>query len=162
MRALRLLSMLAILTACTAKESPTADTSAPAAADDDAVRAQVDSVRTAWKTAADRKDAAAIAAMYTDDAIMVGGQSPAATGRSEIQNNVNGLLTAGTVESIDSKETVVGGDVAYDYGTYRMTVTQPNQQPQTVIGHYVVILRRQADGTWKIVRHIDTVPPPKS
>lgn len=46
------------------------------------------------------------------------------------------------------------GDLAYDSGHYSQDVTPPGGQPMKVSGHYVVVLKRQADGAWKIVQHI--------
>ena len=43
-------------------------------------------------------------------------------------------------------------DLAYDRGTYSMTVTPPGAAPIEDRGKYLTIYRKQADGSWKIAR----------
>lgn len=124
-----------------------------------ATSADIAAVRDAWLAAAARDDAAAVAAMYTDDAIFVATEAPAARGRAAIQQALAESFPISTVDTVDSKEVVVSGDVAYDYGEYQQTVTPPNGAQQTFRGHYVVVLRRQADGSWKLSKHVSTTPP---
>jgi len=100
-----------------------------------------------------------VAALYADDATFVGTETPLATGKAEIQKSLAQSLPISKLESIDSKETVVNGDVAYDYGTYKQEVTPPGGKTQTVSGYYLVALKKGSDGVWKIVRHVSTTPP---
>jgi len=44
------------------------------------------------------------------------------------------------------------GDLAYDGGTYSMTVTPPGAVPFEDRGKYLTICRKQADGSWKVAR----------
>jgi len=153
-RTLVALSLLAF-SACAEKPADTADTTAPAPA----TRAVVDSAREAWIAAAARDDAAAVAAMYTDDAVVVGSEGPPLVGRAAIQQALAEGFPVSTINSITSKEIVVSGDLAYDYGEYQETFTLPNSQPQTIKAHYLVTLRRQPDGSWKLSKHLTTTPP---
>lgn len=170
MRSCCLIPLLLIAAACNKTNAPAADTTnatartdstAPAnmAAANDAAKSDIGKTRDAWKAAADRKDAASVAALYTDDATFVGTETPLATGKAEIQKSLAESLPISKLESIDSKETVVNGDVAYDYGTYRQEVTPPGGKTQTVSGYYLVALKKGSDGVWKIVRHVSTTPP---
>lgn len=142
----------------------TNDTMATAAApqDEGAAKDAIAKVRAAWMDAANRKDAAAVAAMYTDDAVMVGTDAPPASGRSEIQNGLGQMLPTSNIQSIDSRELVVSGDDAYDFGTYRQQMTPPTGPAKTINGYYLVTLKRQSDGSWKLYRHVNTIPPTKS
>lgn len=174
MRSCCLIPLLLIAAACNKTNAPAADTTtamartdstAPAnmaaanmAAANDSAKSDIGKTRDAWKAAADRKDAASVAALYTDDATFVGTETPLATGKAEIQKSLAGSLPISKLESIDSKETVVNGDVAYDYGTFRQEVTPPGGKTQTVSGYYLVALRKGSDGVWKIVRHVSTTP----
>lgn len=142
--------------ACAEQPAPSTSDTAGAPA---ATSADVAAVRDAWLAAAAKDDAAAVAAMYTDDAIFVATEAPAARGRAAIQQALAESFPISAVDTVDSKEVVVSGDVAYDYGEYQQTVTPPNGTPQTVRGHYVVVLRRQADGSWKLSKHVSTTPP---
>ena len=161
-----LLVLVFTVAACSKADTPAADTSgatatATAPANDDAARDAIGKIRSDWQAAANRKDSAAVAAYYADDATFVGTESPLAEGRSAIQSAFAQSFPVSNIESIDSKELVVSGDVAYDYGTFRQVVTMPNAKPQTINGHYLVTLKRQGDGTWKITRHVSTTPPAK-
>ena len=173
MRPTRFIPLLFALAACTKSSTPAADTAtagtgtdtmsaATSPASDAAARDALGKVRAAWQEGANRNDPAAVAAMYTDDATFVGTESPLASGRQEIQAALAKSFPISKIESIDSKDLVVSGDMAYDYGTFRQTVTPPNAKAMTVNGYYLVICRRQSDGSWKISRHVSTTPPAKS
>lgn len=172
MRPTRLIPLLFALAACTKGNAPANDSSSVSAgtdsmsaasstASDDAARDAIGKVRTAWQEAANRNDPAAVAAMYTDDATFVGTESPLASGRQEIQSAFAKTFPIAKIESIDSKELVVNGDMAYDYGTFRQQVTPPNAKAMTINGYYLVITHRQSDGSWKISHHVSTTPPAK-
>lgn len=65
---------------------------------------------------------------------------------------------AGDAATVACTELVVGSDVLSDMGTFTQTFRTPDGQAQTVSGRYIVVLRRQADGSWKIVQHLPSVP----
>lgn len=171
-KSLALVLLLLVAAGCSTGTKATGDsTSAMAAgdsmkaampADDSSSRASIDKVRSAWKDGADKRDAATVAALYADDATLVGTEIPIATGRSEIQTRLGQMFGGSSVGSIDSQQTVVSGDVAYDYGTFSQTVTPAKGKPMSVTGHYIVTLRKQADGSWKITHHLSNVTPAKS
>jgi ketosteroid isomerase-like protein len=116
-------------------------------------------VRSSWKEAADRKDSTAIAAFYEDDAILASSGGPVSNGKAAIEAAVGRLVNAVRVTSIDSKDLTILGDDAFDYGTYNQEVTGPDGKVSNVTGYYIVHLHRQSDGSWKIRRHLDVVPP---
>lgn len=166
MRVSGLFFLVFAVAACSKADTSTSDTSgatatAMAPASDDAARDAIGKIRSAWQEAANRKDSAAVAAYYADDATFVGTESPMVEGKAAIQGDFAKTFPVSNFESIDSKELVVSGDVAYDYGTYKQVVTMPNRPPQTINGYYLVTLKRQGDGSWKITRHVSTTPPAK-
>jgi len=71
------------------------------------------------------------------------------------------MLAVASNTNIDAKETVVSGDVAYDYGTYTQTITPPKGKPMQVNGRYLVTFRKQPDGSWKISHHMSNEQPAK-
>ena len=148
---------LLLLSACAEKSAETADTTTAAAVP--ATGAVVDTAREAWMAAAAKDDAAAVGAMYTEDAVFVSSEAPPAIGRAAIQEAFARVFPISAIDRITSKEVVVSGDLAYDYGEYQQTITPPGGAPQAVRGHYVVILRRQSDGSWKLAKHLDVSPP---
>ena len=169
-KSISLLSLLLIAAACSTGTKASGDSTvatsgdtakAAKPADDNASKDAISKVRSAWKDGADKKDSAAVAALYTDDAVLVGDGIPYASGRSEIQTRLGQMFATSSVGSIDSKETVVSGDLAYDYGTFTQTVTPPKAKPMTLNGYYIVTLKKGSDGSWKISRHLSTATPPK-
>jgi len=172
MRPTRLIPLLIALAACAKGNGPANDSSsvstgtdsmsaASSTASDATARDAIGKIRMVWQEAVNRNDPAAVAAMYTDDATFVGTEWPPANGRQEIQAALSKAFPISKFESIDSKDLVVNGDMAYDFGTYRQQVTPPKAKAMTINGYYLVINRRQSDGSWKISRHVSTTPPAK-
>lgn len=167
-KSLSLLSLLLAAAACSMGNKASSDstnmagdsTKSAAPADDNAAKDAVAKVRSTWKDMADKKDSAGVAALYSDDATLVGTGIPPAKGRAEIQNRIGAMLSGGSVGSIDPQETMVSGHTAYDYGTFHQTVPGPNGKPMEVTGTYVVTLHKGDDGSWKITHHISNVQPP--
>ena len=162
-----LVSIIAAAAACSADKSATSDTTQAAAAaapaDDAASRAGIDSIRSAWQATADKKDAAGLAAFYADDAALVTTESPLAEGTAAIQATLTQMVNAVTFKGIESKNLIIAGNDAYDYGTFQQDVKAANGKTTTLNGYYMVSLKKQSDGSWKIFRHVSTTPPvPKS
>ena len=161
-----LLYLVAALAACTTAKSSAdsttagsdSSTKATAANDDDAGRSAVNKIRSGWKDASDKKDSAAIASYYADDAVMAISEAPLANGKAEIEKTLGRMVNMTALHSIDSKDLVVKGDDAYDYGTYSQTVTMPNGKKVDQTGYYVVTLKKGSDGTWKITHHVGVTP----
>jgi ketosteroid isomerase-like protein len=51
------------------------------------------------------------------------------------------------------------GDLAYETGTWSMTMSDAKKKPATEKGSYVVVWQKQADGAWKAVRDVPVVGP---
>jgi uncharacterized protein (TIGR02246 family) len=107
----------------------------------------------AWKTA----DAALIAGLYTDDALVLYPNQPAVEGKGILgyfksffgefpQNDFD--LTSAEIEIV--------GPWAFDRGSYKWKGV-PRVGGEALLDHrkYLVILRRQADGSWKVFRDVD-------
>ena len=159
MRTRLLLAVLLPVIACdTGARQRAATDDTMQVADAGAARAQIEQLRSDWIAAAERDDAASIAPMYEEDAVMVGTGNPPARGRQAIQAALTQEFPASRNLRVDSRDLTVSGDLAYDYGEFSVQVTPPGGRARTESGHYVVVLKRQADGTWKIVRHLSTMP----
>jgi uncharacterized protein (TIGR02246 family) len=124
------------------------------APDRDADGGEVERIRSQWLEAAERNDAAAVAALYSDDAIVTSPMGEAVRGRESIRELWTEQLPMSSDLDIDSSDFEVSGDLAYDYGTFSQTLTTPAGEEMEVEGEYVVILRRQDDGQWRITRHL--------
>jgi uncharacterized protein (TIGR02246 family) len=120
--------------------------------------AAVEQIRNSWVEAALAGDAAAVASLYAEDARMVGVDGEVADGRQAIQDALaEGFQGLASLE-VNSAETVTGNDVISDMGSFTQTFRAPDGQEQTVSGQYLVVLRRQADGSWKLVQHLVSIP----
>ena len=167
-RSLFLLSVI-VTAACNPKPAASVDSTAMADSakvasnspqNMDDAKAAIGKIRDGWKEKANNKDSSGVADYYTDDAEMVGTEFPLAKGKDAIRHSFAQSFPISKINSIDSKELVVNGDMAYDYGTYSQEVTPPPAgKTQKMEGNYIVILKKQADGSWKITRHISTTPP---
>lgn len=151
MSRLFLIAVISLIVAGCTPQAP-----APPATDVNALRDEVGKIRADWTAAAERDDAAAVAQFYTDDAVMMGADGVVARGRQGIQEYfAKAFATSGGLQ-VTPTAFDASGDLAYDSGRYSQDVTPPGGQPMKVSGHYVVVLKRQADGAWKIVHHIAT------
>ncbi len=114
--------------------------------DDDiaAIRANVDTYVQSTLSA----DWPAWAALFTDDAVNMAPNEPAIEGRAAIQAWGEAFPTltefTSTPVEIDGR-----ADLAYIRGTYSYTGTvEGAPEPVTDSGKYLVLLRKQADGSW--------------
>jgi ketosteroid isomerase-like protein len=104
--------------------------------------------------AANAKDAAGWAALYTQDAIVLRPHAPAVQGREAIQQ---WLVTLPAISNAKGQgvEIVGYGDLAYLRGTYSMTFSIPGVPvPIDEQGKFLQIYRKQSDGSWKMAREI--------
>jgi uncharacterized protein (TIGR02246 family) len=119
-------------------------------------KAKADSINTAFMRAVADRDTNAVAAFYAGDARFMPPNAPAAVGHDAIRGMWAQFLAApGMSLQLQSTEVMVAqaADMVVDIGTYRLTVTGPNNQPMEDVGKYVVVLR-PVNGEWKIV--VDT------
>lgn len=161
MRAVGMALATVALCACAKSGGTAADSSAAGAtaADTTSGVAAVAKVRQAWADGAHNKDAPGVAAMYTEDAVLVGSDQPLTSGRSAIQAALEKAFPMSHGLQINSENTDVSGDLAYDFGTYAQELSPPGGKTTVVGGAYLVVLKRQSDGSWKIVRHMTATPP---
>ena len=90
-------------------------------------------------------------ALYTEDAIQLPPNQAALQGKAAIQAWYEAFPPFSNFQE-QSLEIEGQADLAYDRGTYSMTVTPPGAAPIEDRGKYLTILRKQADGSWKVAR----------
>ncbi len=122
------------------------------------VRGAVDQVRAAWVEAAQAGDAAAVSALYTDDAVMVGADGNEARGRAAIQDALAAQFGMLSDLSIQVADFGTEDGVAYETGTFSQTMTPAGGEAASMSGRYMVVLLHQDDGSWKIRQHLTMVP----
>lgn len=104
-------------------------------------------VRQSFLKAYNAKDAAAVAALYAEDATLV---SPASThrGRAAIQEWVQRALDEGSrLESIEAAQEKSSGTLAYSTGRSKRVVSN-----EVHLGQYLLVIER-IGSEWKIVQH---------
>jgi uncharacterized protein (TIGR02246 family) len=123
---------------------PPVDTAAAVQAVKDADAAQLKS--------AQALDVAGTVSYYADDATLMPPNVPLVTGKDAIQKTWAGMLAPGTqVTWAPSKvEVSASGDLAYDQGTYTLTMPGPDGKPMNDKGKYLAVSKKQADGSWKL------------
>lgn len=104
--------------------------------------------------AANAADAAGWAALYTQDAIVLRPHGAAVEGRDAIEQWLSRLpvISNATGETVE----VVGyRDLGYARGIYSMRFSLPGvPMPIEEKGKFLLICRKQNDGSWKIAREI--------
>ena len=101
-------------------------------------------------------DAAGLASLYTNDAVLMPPNEAAVTGSQAIESWFQTTFDQFTTEfTVASEELEVVGDWAFDWGAYMTALTpKAGGEPTEDRGKYIVILRKQVDGSWRIVKNI--------
>ena len=93
--------------------------------------------------------AAAFDTYMTDSAVMYRNQSLPIVGRAAINARLAGAAGVRLEWEPTFADLAASGDLGYTLGTWTMTVTPAEGEPQVAHGHYVTIWRKQPDGSWK-------------
>jgi uncharacterized protein (TIGR02246 family) len=125
----------------------------PAAAED--VRQAIEQGNARFVEAYKAGDAAAIAALYSEDARMLPPDATEVAGRQAIQQLWQSWLDGGlkdlTLEAVDVE---ASGDLAYEVGKFSIQAPAANNAMETATGNYLVVWKRADGGDWQL--HVDT------
>ena len=126
--------------------SASAQTSSEHAAVQKTVRAIID--------ADNAGDIAAVSRLYLDDAVWLPPTGPVVAGKVAILPRYRDTFARFTINlDFESAETQVFGDWAFDRGLTRGQLTSRENGATSVINDkYLMILRKGADGKWRIAR----------
>jgi uncharacterized protein (TIGR02246 family) len=99
-------------------------------------------------------DIDALAALTTDNHMMIASGGEPLAGREALVEAMTGAFrNFDFEESWTPAETVVSGDLAYQRGTFVVVATpKTGGDPSRTTGNFMRIYRRQADGRWLMVR----------
>ena len=91
-------------------------------------------------------DVNATAAFYTDDAVVLAPNAPAAKGAAAIRQTYGAFFGMHPTLSFGPDSITQSGDMATEIGHYTMTMGAGRDQ-----GNYVAVWRRQSNGDWKMI-----------
>ena len=118
------------------------------------VRKAIEESNLKFGEAARQGDAAALAALYTEDATLLPPNSEMIKGREGIEAVWSAVIQMGAKDVVLTTVDVYGsGDLAYEVGNYVLTIQPEGQEPIEDKGNYVVVWKQIADGSWKM--HVD-------
>lgn len=161
-------ALLVALAACTTKEARRTDSAAPAtatlagapspAADVAAVRQAIEAADARFSAAVLKGDSATLATFYADDAILMPANMTAVQGHDAIAKALNGLIASmrPSTFTLRTQDVIAAGDYAIETGSFEMTSepARKGAKPNHDVEKYVVVWKKQADGSYKIIRDI--------
>ncbi len=122
--------------------------------DVEAERAAISDIPIEWSIAAEAKDVERMVALYSDDASVLPPNAPPATGKEAIRKLWSQMVEspgfAGSAQTT-KLELSRAGDLAYSVGTYVLKKNDLQGNPSTERGKWVLVCKKQPDGTWKVV-----------
>ena len=117
---------------------------------------EVKDVAKVWLEAFVRKDVKACTATYTEEAWILSPYNAEAHGHEAIDKTHSSWMEADEKnKQIEVLEVAVDGDLAYSLTSYSGDYVQEDGSVQTESGKCLNVLKRQADGTWKV--HISSL-----
>ena len=162
-----------VIVGCSRKDTDdkTEDSSKAAAApaavpvDKKAAETEIRSLDSAYFAAVKARDANAVAAVYANDAVSMGANTPALKGHDAIVKYYQDFLKtpqltmSGGPEMVDISD---DGSMAYDAGNYSVSFADAKGKVIKDHGKYLEVLKK-VDGKWKVVVDADNsdMAPPK-
>jgi len=123
-----------------------------------------DATEAAYIAAYNAEDGAGIAALFASDAL-IAPPGMASIKQSGIAAYYDAQFSSGAdfTLTVDREGIIVSGDMSVAWGTYVATVAMEGADPIATDGRYSAVSKRQADGSWKIYRHMFNYinPPPE-
>jgi uncharacterized protein (TIGR02246 family) len=104
-------------------------------------------------TAAQTKDLDKAVAHYMDDAVLFAPGAPAVVGKDNIRKFFEPIINGPAMQFTfsDVKVDVArSGDIAVDSGSFESTGKDAKGKPVTQKGRFVLVWKKQPDGSWKI------------
>ena len=121
--------------------------------DDAAARAAIEAQARRFSQAYMDGDFDTLVALYTEDGVAAPGGRDFIVGHEALR--AFWTLPEGRIVShheTTSKELIVSGDYAYDWGYYEGTAGPVEGEQKPFRGKYVIVWRRDADGVWRMLQ----------
>lgn len=111
--------------------------------------AAVDSLNKAFDDAWNKKDSAAVVALFADDVMMIAGRDLMKGKDAVAKGFVSSQIPYGGGLQTNKESKGASGDLGYHAGTWSLKVAMPNQQPRESTGNYSFVCKKVEDGSWK-------------
>ena len=115
-------------------------------------RKAIDKGNAQWIEAWDKADASLIAALFTNDGVLLGRNGKFFKGPKQVLERMKPLMESagkGVKATLTTVDLWLDGETAYETGTYSYKYREAGK-PVNEEGRYVTIWKRQGDGSWKI------------
>jgi uncharacterized protein (TIGR02246 family) len=112
---------------------------------------EVSQVGTRFAAAVNAKDAAKAVSLYADDAVLMPPNGEIVRGHTDIEAFWKKLIEQGLNVSTDTIEASASGSIGYEAGTYELSIQPAEGQAIHDKGKYVNLMKRGADGHWRMV-----------
>jgi ketosteroid isomerase-like protein len=119
-------------------------------------------IREAWVQDLRTKKLEPILMFYAPDAAFLEPNGERITGSAALHTLFQNIMaTFNSDLTLNSKNLETSGDLAYDSGDFEETLTNiASGAKVSSKGSYIIIYKRQANGSWRIVLHVWTGIPP--
>ena len=125
--------------------------------------AAIAKIREAWVHDLRTKQLEPILKFYASDAVFLQPSGERITGSAALRTLFQNIMaTFNSGLTLHSQNLETSGDLAHDSGDFQETLTTIATGAKiTAKGSYIMIFKRQADGSWQIIQHawMDTPPP---
>jgi uncharacterized protein (TIGR02246 family) len=115
-----------------------------------------------WHRASAAGDVDTVLGLMADDVVFLVAGRPPMRGRSAFESGLRQLLATHRIESSGQvQEVQVSGTLAYCWTELTVRIVpSAGGNAATRTGNALSILRKQADGAWRLVRDANLLPPP--
>ncbi len=119
-------------------------------------------IREAWVQDLRNKQLEPILKLYAPDAVFLQPTGERITGSAALRNLFQTIMATFNSElTLHRQNLETSGDLAYDSGDFQETLTTIATGAKiTTKGSYIIIFKRQPNGSWQIVQHVWTGTPP--
>jgi ketosteroid isomerase-like protein len=128
----------------------------------DKTLANLANLREEWVKDLHTKQLEPILKFYAPDAAFLQPNGDRITGSAALRSLFQNIMATFTSDlTLHSRALEASGDLAYDSGDFEELLTNVATGAKIASkGSYIVIYKRQSDGSWKIVQHVWTGTPP--
>ena len=96
-------------------------------------------------------DVEGVLAYYESNAAFVDEPGKIVQGTDALRESMSKFFAMKPTLTLTKTETILAGDIGTNYSKWTMTGTGPDGAPVSMEGVAVDIIRRQSDGSWKMV-----------